>query len=79
MPVLRDGLLRRGGPLRYLMAWPSVPDLHVYPSRQHYRFVRKDKDRSVVRYESESRDFVANLTFSKQGLCLRYPGIGQSV
>jgi hypothetical protein len=79
MPVLRDGLLRRGGPLEYLMAWVSVPDLHVYPSRQRYRFVRKDKGRSVVRYESESRDFVANLTFSKQGLCLRYPGIGHSV
>jgi hypothetical protein len=79
MPVLRDGILRRGGPLEYLMAWVSVPDLHVYPSRQRYRFVRKDKRRSVVRYESESRDFVANLTFSRDGLCLRYPGIGYSV
>jgi uncharacterized protein len=79
MPVLRHGLLEGGGPLEFLMAWVSVPDLHVHPSRQRYTFVRKSRGRSIVRYESASRDFVAELTFDQDGLCLDYPGIGQSV
>jgi hypothetical protein len=77
MPVLRHGLLERGGPVDFLMAWVSVPDLSVHPSRQRYTFVRKSGDISVVRYESESRDFVAELTFDSDGLVLDYPGIGR--
>jgi hypothetical protein len=79
MPVLRHGLLEGGGPVEFLMAWVSVPDLNVYPSRQRYSFVHKFGDRSVVRYESSSRDFVAELTFDQDGLCLSYPGIGRRV
>jgi len=79
MPVLRHRLLESGGPLEFLMAWVSVPDLHVYPSRQRYTFVRKTRTGSVIRYESSSRDFVAELTFDQDGLCLDYPGIGRSV
>src|SRR5713226_4550546 len=73
MPVLRHGLLEGGGPVDFLMAWVSVPDLSVHPSRQRYTFLRKSGDISVVRYESESRDFVAELTFDADG----YPGIGR--
>lgn len=76
MPVLRHGLLHVGGPLDFLMAWISVPDLHVHPSRQRYTFIRRDRERSVVRYESESRDFVADILFDADGLVLDYPGIG---
>lgn len=79
MPVLRHGLLEAGGPLEFLMAWVSVPDLQVIPSVQRYRFLRRSGKLSIVRYESESRDFVADLTFDKDGLCLDYPGIGRSV
>jgi hypothetical protein len=79
MPVLRRGLLNEGGPFEFLMAWVSVPDLHVYPSRQRYAFVSRSKDVSLVRYESSSRDFVANLSFDRDGLCLDYPGIGRVV
>ena len=79
MPVLRHGLLDGGGPHEFLMAWVSVPDLQVIPSRQRYRFVRKSAGTTVVRYESESRDFVADLTFDKNGLCRDYPGIGRAV
>jgi hypothetical protein len=79
MPVLRHGLLEGGGPLEFVMAWVSVPDLRVVPSVQRYRFLRKSGKLSIVRYESESRDFVADLTFDKDGLCLDYPGIGRSV
>src|SRR5712691_10642677 len=77
MPVLRHGLLEGGGPVDFLMAWVSVPDLSVHPSRQRYTFLRKSGEISVVRYESESRDFIADLTFDADGLVIDYPGIGR--
>src|SRR5690348_1731396 len=76
MPVLRHGLLRGGGPLDLLMAWISVPDLSIVPSRQRYSLVRTDELVSVVRYESESRDFTAEIVFDEDGLVVEYPGIG---
>jgi uncharacterized protein len=79
MPVLRHGLLEGGGPHEFLMAWVSVPDLRVIPSVQRYRFMRKSGKYSIVRYESASRNFVADLTFDQDGMCLDYPGIGRSV
>ena len=79
MPVLRHGLLEGGGALEFLMAWVSVPDLQVIPSVQRYRFLRRSGRFSIIRYESESRDFVAELTFDSDGVCLNYPGIGHSV
>src|SRR6267378_8001917 len=47
MPVLRHGLLEGGGPVEFLMAWVSVPDLRVYPSGQRYTFVRKSGGKSI--------------------------------
>jgi len=76
MPVLRHDLLHGGGPLEFLMAWISVPDLSVIPSRQRYTFERTDELVSVVRYESGSRDFVAEIVFDDDGLVLEYPGLG---
>src|SRR5438094_8257576 len=72
MPVLRHGLLDAGGPLEFLMAWVSVPDLRVLPSRQRYTFVRKSGEVSIVRYESTSRDLVATRSFGRDGLCVDY-------
>jgi hypothetical protein len=77
MPVLRHGLLDGGGPVDLVMAWVSVPDLSVHASRQRYTFLRKSGEVSVVRYESGSRDFVAELTFDADGLVIDYPGIGR--
>jgi hypothetical protein len=77
MPVLRHGLLEGGGPVDLVMAWVSVPDLSVHASRQRYTFLRKSGEVSVVRYESGSRDFVAELTFDADGLVIDYPGIGR--
>jgi hypothetical protein len=77
MPVLRHGLLEGGGPVDLVMAWVSVPDLSVHASRQRYTFLRKSGEVSVVRYESGSRDFVAELTFDADGLLIDYPGIGR--
>lgn len=79
MPVLRHGLLEGGGPLDFVMAWVSVPDLSVHRSGQRYTFVRREKSDSIVRYESSSRDFVAELTFDADGLVIAYPGIGRRI
>jgi uncharacterized protein len=79
MPVLRHRLLEGGGPIELLMAWVSVPDLQVIPSVQRYRFVRREGELSIIRYESSSRDFIADLSFDQDGLCLTYPGIGRAV
>jgi len=79
MPVLRHQLLRGGGPVDFLMAWISVPDLSVIPSRQRYTFVRTDELISVVRYESGSRNFVADIVFDEDGIVLEYPGLGHRI
>jgi hypothetical protein len=79
MPVLRHGLLRGGGPLEFLMAWVSVPDLAVYASRQQYTFVGKQGDVAIVRYRSLDSDFVADLSFDSDGLVMDYPGIGRRI
>jgi len=77
MPVLRHGLLRGGGPLDFLMAWVSVPDLAVYASRQQYSFVRNRDKMAIVRYRSLVSDFTADLSFDSDGLVIDYPGIGR--
>jgi len=77
MPVLRHGLLQGGGPVDFLMAWVSVPDLGVRASRQRYTFVHAQGEGAVVRYESLDSDFTADITFDRDGLVVDYPGIGR--
>jgi hypothetical protein len=79
MPVLRHGLLDGGGPFDFVMAWVSVPDLGVHRSGQRYTFVRREDHNSIVRYESSSHDFVAELSFDAEGLVIAYPGIGRRI
>src|SRR6267378_2483688 len=77
MPVLRHDLLHGGGPLDFLMAWVSVPDLSVHASRQRYTFVGPAPEGAVVRYESLESKFKATVTFDSDGLVVDYPGIGR--
>jgi len=79
MPVLRHRLLEGGGPVDFLMAWVSVPDLAVHASLQQYRFVRSRGGGAIVRYRSLDSDFVADLTFDADGLVIDYPGIGRRI
>lgn len=72
MPVLRSGLLE-GGQEEFLMAWVSVPDLRVTPSRQTYTFVRRD----VVNYASPG--FTRDIVFGPDGIVEDYPDIGSRV
>ncbi|WP_433326028.1 putative glycolipid-binding domain-containing protein [Spirillospora sp. CA-294931] len=74
MPVLREGLLDGGGPTEFLMAWVSVPDLVVTPSRQTYAHVRRDGTGAVVNFSSDG--FVRDIVFDADGFVVDYPSIG---
>lgn len=75
MPVLRHDLLRGGGPIEFLMAWVSVPDLGVHPSDQRYTFIGGSEAGSIVRYESGS--FASDLEFDGDGLVITYPKLAR--
>lgn len=79
MPVLRHGLHRAPGERDFLMAWVSVPDLGVFPSRQRYEHVRLTPSGSVVRYVGEHRDFVGELELDRHGLVEVYPDLARRV
>ncbi|MER5834476.1 putative glycolipid-binding domain-containing protein [Streptomyces sp. NPDC002130] len=67
MPVLRHGLHRAPGEREFLMAWVSVPDLAVRPSRQTYTHLGPGR----VRYSSG--DFRSDLEFDEEGFVVDYP------
>ncbi|MEU9223967.1 putative glycolipid-binding domain-containing protein [Streptomyces massasporeus] len=67
MPVLRHGLHREPGERAFLMAWVSVPDLAVRPSRQIYTHLRPGR----VRFSSG--DFRSDLEFDGEGFVVDYP------
>jgi len=73
MPVRRHELHLRPGGVDFLMAWVSVPDLGLHPSRQRYEHVGRRDDRTVVRYVGEHRGFVGELELDGDGLVLLYP------
>jgi hypothetical protein len=78
MPVLRHRLLADEGSVDLLMAWVSVPDLGVHPSRQRYTALRDlPGGNRLIRFESLDSTFTADLVFDRDGLVVHYPGIGQ--
>jgi hypothetical protein len=79
MPVVRHGLHRGPGERDFLMAWVSVPDLGVHPSKQRYEHVRLTEAGSVVRYVGEHRDFVGELEFDEDGVVIFYPDLARRV
>lgn len=79
MPVVRHGLHRGSGERDFLMAWVSVPDLGVQPSRQRYEHVRLTPTGSVVRYVGEHRDFVGELELDADGVVELYPDLARRV
>ncbi len=79
MPVLRHGLHLAGGPVDFLMAWISVPDLEVMASEQRYAFVGRQGEGSLVRYEGRHRSFVGDLELDADGLVVHYPCLARRV
>ena len=76
MPVLREDFLDRPGSRDFLMAWVSLPDLGVRPSRQRYTAVSAATGELTIRYDSLDSTFTADLTFDRDGLVIDYPGLG---
>lgn len=79
MPILRHRLHEGGGPIDFLMAWVSVPDLAVHPSRQRYTFLRQESATRIVRYESRGGSFVADLRVDDDGLVIDYPALARRI
>ena len=73
MPIARSGLHRRPGRQDFLMAWVSIPDLRVTPSRQTYGHVRP----GVVSFASDG--FTADLEVDGDGYAVRYPQVALRV
>jgi uncharacterized protein len=81
MPIRRHGLHQRPGRIDLLVAWVSVPDLGVHPSRQRYEHVRAGGAGAVVRYVDlgTHQGFVAELELDAEGLVVVYPGLARRV
>ncbi|MEU6576632.1 putative glycolipid-binding domain-containing protein [Streptomyces sp. NPDC046805] len=73
MPVLRHDLHREPGEREFLMAWVSVPDLTVRPSRQTYTHLGGASGGGRVRYASG--DFSSDLELDADGCVVHYPGL----
>lgn len=76
MPIRRLGLT--AGPVAeqvLTMAWIDVPSLQVVPSVQRYSSTGPGR----VRYESEQRDFRADLTLDDDGFVIDYPALARRV
>ena len=79
IPVRSHGLHERPGAANFLMAWVSVPDLGVHPSRQRYEHVRSDAHEAVVRYVGAHRGFVGELELDGDGLVRVYRELARRV
>lgn len=79
MPILRHGLHEGGGPIDFVMAWVSVPDLGIHRSLQRYTFLRHEPGASIVRYESRGGDFMSDLRVDNDGLVIDYPKLARRI
>jgi hypothetical protein len=79
MPILRHRLHEGGGPIDFVMAWVSVPDLGIHRSLQRYTFLRREPGARIVRYESRGGDFVADLRIDDHGLVIDYPALARCI
>jgi uncharacterized protein len=78
MPVLRHDLFHRDGSIEFVMAWVAVPALVVRASVQRYTTLG-DAAGGLRRIEYRSRDFVSELRFDADGICVDYPQLGRAV
>jgi hypothetical protein len=83
MPILRHGLHRGGGPegpIDFVMAWVSVPDLTVHVSGQRYTSIGPaEADHRIVRYEEVHRDYVGDIEVDGNGFVVHYPELAVRV
>jgi hypothetical protein len=83
MPMLRLGVLAAQTPERHLiMAWVALPSLEVVRSDQVYSShsaFDAAAGHGVVRYQSATRDFTADLTVDADGLVIDYPQLARRV
>ncbi|MGH2686575.1 MAG: putative glycolipid-binding domain-containing protein [Actinomycetota bacterium] len=79
MPVLRHRLHLEEGSTEVDAAWISVPDLQVERLEQRYSHVRRTDESAVVRYETRSGSFTADIEVDRAGFVVRYPGLATRI
>jgi uncharacterized protein len=82
MPVHRHSLHAEPGEADFVMAWVSVPDFAVRPSRQRYTHLGGSPDAGVVRFEELDGDgvtFTSDLEFAADGLVRLYPKLARRI
>jgi hypothetical protein len=77
MPVLRHGLHVTPGESASLMAWVSMPDLVVQPSRQTYTTLARTPHGAYIRFAAG--DYRSDIEFDANGLVVEYPGMATRV
>jgi hypothetical protein len=77
MPILRHGLLHRGGPIEFTMAWIAVPALAVHAAGQRYAHISSAPGQHVVRFEATDGSFAADITVDADAVVIDYPGIAR--
>ncbi len=78
LPIRRLGL-RPGQSAEIAVVYVHIPDLEVSRANQVYTCLRWGSGGGVVRYESMSTGFRADLTVDADGLVTDYPGIFRQV
>jgi hypothetical protein len=80
MPVRRNALHEGPGQVDLMMAWVSVPDLGLHPSRQRYEHIGRDSNGAKVQFkELEGDGFEADLVLDRDGLIVVYPQLARRV
>lgn len=79
LPVLRQRLDDDGASVDAVLAWISVPDLAVRPSRQRYTFLGKAPEGRVFRFDTLDGDFTAEIVLDEDGLVVDYPGVASRI
>ncbi|MQA02811.1 MAG: hypothetical protein GEV07_08860 [Streptosporangiales bacterium] len=79
LPLLRHRLVDDGASVDLVMAWVSLPDLQVRPSRQRYTVMGAAPEGQVVQFDGLDDGFTAEIVFDDDGLVLDYAGIARRI
>lgn len=78
LPIRRLGL-RPGQSATLLVAYVSIPEMHLMTMRQRYTCLEVTSSWGLYKYENVDSDFSAELRVDSDGVVIDYPGLFKSV